>query len=151
MPAFDIHHASLDDLDALTPLFDAYRVFYRQASDLPLARRFLHERMSLRESVILLAHDGNTRQPLGFAQLYPGFSSVSVQRVWILNDLFVAPEARRSGVARALLQRARSHAVATGVSRLTLETAEDNHSAQQLYASKGWQRDEGFHYQLSVR
>ncbi|HET7662292.1 MAG TPA: GNAT family N-acetyltransferase, partial [Rhodanobacteraceae bacterium] len=127
MHAFDIRYASLDDIDDLAPLFDAYRAFYRQTSDLVLARRFLWQRMNLRESVIFLARDADTTDALGFVQLYPGFSSVSAGRVWILNDLFVKPDARGHGIGRALMQRAREHGEATGVLRLTLSTAEDNH------------------------
>ncbi|HEX7342209.1 MAG TPA: GNAT family N-acetyltransferase [Rhodanobacteraceae bacterium] len=150
MPPFEIHYASLDDLEALVPLFDAYRVFYQQPSDPVLARNFLGERLSRHESVIVLARAHGTHQPLGFIQLYPAFSSVVAGRIWILNDLFVAPQARHQGVARALLQRARKHAAATGSIRLVLETGEDNHIAQRLYESTGWQREAGFHYQLAV-
>ncbi|HET8555377.1 MAG TPA: GNAT family N-acetyltransferase [Rhodanobacteraceae bacterium] len=150
MHAFDIRYASLDDIDDLAPLFDAYRVFYRQTSDLVLARRFLLQRMNLRESVIFLARDADTTDALGFVQLYPGFSSVSAGRIWILNDLFVKPDARGHGIGRALMQRAREHGEATGVLRLTLSTAEDNHAAQQLYESEGWQRDGDRYYQLPI-
>lgn len=151
MPAFDIRYASLDDIDDLALLFDAYRVFYRQTSDSELARHFLLQRMNLRESVIFLARDVDTSDALGFVQLYPGFSSVSAERVWILNDLFVKPDARGRGIGRALMRRAREHGETTGVLRLTLSTAEDNRTAQQLYESEGWQRDNDRYYQLPIR
>lgn len=151
MHAFDIRYASLDDIDDLAPLFDAYRVFYRQTSDMELARRFLLQRMKLRESVVFLARDADTRAALGFVQLYPGFSSVSAGRVWVLNDLFVMPDARGRGIGRALMQRAREHGEITNVLRLTLSTAETNRAAQQLYESEGWQRDHDRYYQLPIR
>ncbi|HET7664367.1 MAG TPA: GNAT family N-acetyltransferase [Rhodanobacteraceae bacterium] len=150
MHTFDIRYASLDDIDDLAPLFDAYRVFYRQTSDPELAHHFLLQRMNLRESVIFLARGADTGDALGFVQLYPGFSSVSAGRVWILNDLFVKPDARGRGIGRALMQRARTHAETTGVLRLTLSTAEDNRTAQQLYESEGWQRDGDRYYQLPI-
>lgn len=150
MPMLDIRYASLDDIDHLVPLFDAYRVFYRQSSDPDLARRFLAQRMQLGESVILLARAADDGQALGFVQLYPGFSSVSAGRVWILNDLFVKPEARGHGVGRALMVRARKHAETTGVLGMSLSTAEDNRTAQGLYESEGWQRDGDRHYQLPL-
>ncbi len=150
MHPFDIRYATPDDIDDLAPLFDAYRVFYRQPSDAALARRFLAQRMHLGESAILLAREADAGDALGFVQLYPGFSSVSAQRVWILNDLFVAPAARGRGVGRALMRRARAHGEAAGVPCLTLSTAEDNRTAQRLYESEGWQRDGDRHYRLPL-
>jgi len=137
-----ISRATLADLDALAPLFDAYRVFYGRPSDPAMARAFLHERLADGESVIFLARDAGGRA-LGFTQLYPCFSSVSARRLWILNDLFVSPDARRRGVAKALLQRAREYGLETGVVRLTLQTAHDNVQAQALYEALGWVRQDG--------
>lgn len=147
-----IRQALLDDLDTLTPLFDAYRQFYAQAPDPDHARTFLHERLALRESVIFLAglDRGDTTEAVGFMQLYPGFSSVAARRLWILNDLFVTPQARHHGVGRALLARAREHARATGACRVTLSTAADNAHAQGLYESFGFARDTDVHYTLPV-
>ncbi|WP_226470317.1 GNAT family N-acetyltransferase [Luteimonas panaciterrae] len=132
-----IRRATLDDLDALTPLFDAYRGFYEQRSEPELARDFLQARLQRGESVIFLGHIDNT--PAGFTQLYPMFSSVRATRIWILNDLFVAPEARRHGVAQGLLQAAADFARADGAARLELETTPDNLTAQALYRAQGWQ------------
>jgi ribosomal protein S18 acetylase RimI-like enzyme len=139
-----IIRATLADLDDVAPLFDGYRVFYGKPSDPATARAFLQERLGNDESVIFLARDANGNA-LGFTQLYPCFSSVSARRLWILNDLFVARDARRRGVAKALLQRAREHGQETGVVRLTLQTAHGNAQAQALYESLGWVRQEGMH------
>ena len=100
----NIRRATVADLDALVPLFDAYRVFYAQPSDPVRARDFLAERMDSGESVVLVAERGPST--VGFTQLYPIFSSVRTARTWLLNDLFVADGARRGGVARALLDAA---------------------------------------------
>lgn len=142
----ELIRASLDHLEQLVPLFDGYRQFYKQHSDPERGRQFLHERLDNDESVIFLALvDG---QPAGFTQLYPSFSSVSLRRLWILNDLFVAPWARGRGVGAALLTRARAWAEETWAKGLVLETAVDN-PAQHLYESLGWRRDEGaLHYAL---
>ena len=143
--------ASLEDLDSLTPLFDAYRMFYRQEPDRAIASAFLRERLLHAESVIFLARDGERGDALGFTQLYPSFSSVSARRIWILNDLFVAPEARQRGVARILMACARRFASETGALRLVLETAEDNHPAQTLYESLGYACESGTrHYALTL-
>lgn len=143
--------ADVHDLDALAPLFDAYRVFYRQASSLTAARAFLDARLHRGESVIFVARDPASDAALGFTQLYPSFSSVSAQRIWILNDLFVAPAARKRGVARALMERARTFAAGDGAIRLVLETSGNNHAAQALYESLGYVRDAGTrHYSLEL-
>jgi GNAT superfamily N-acetyltransferase len=148
MPEVRSVRAELDDLDALVPLFDAYRRFYGQASDLPGARAFLADRFKRGESVIFLAVvDGAI---VGFTQLYPSFSSVSMRRLWVLNDLFVTPDARKSGAGRALLERAERWAAETGAKGLTLSTQVTNLGAQRLYEACGWTKDDEFlHYHRS--
>ena len=145
MPEVRSVRAGLDDLDALVPLFDAYRRFYGQASDVAGARAFLADRFKRGESVIFLAVvDGAI---VGFTQLYPSFSSVSMKRLWILNDLFVTPDARKSGAGRALLERAERWAAETGAKGLTLSTQITNLGAQRLYEACGWTKDDEFlHY-----
>src|SRR6266446_5967500 len=92
------------DIDLIAPLFDSYRQFYDEPADAELAAAFIRDRLQAKESVIFLAEesDEGTREALGFVQLYPSFSSVAACRIWVLNDLFVAPEARGRGVGRAL-------------------------------------------------
>ena len=144
-----VRRAGVGDLDDVAPLFDGYRQFYGQPSDLAAARAFLAERLRRHESVIFVAIADDVT--LGFTQLYPSFSSVSVRRLWILNDLFVSPAARRGGVGRRLLERARDWAVETDAKGLTLTTAVTNSAARSLYESCGWRRDDEFaHYQLLV-
>jgi len=144
-----VRRAGLGDLDDVAPLFDGYRQFYGQPSDLAAARAFLAERLRRDESVIFVAIADDVT--LGFTQLSPSFSSVSVRRLWILNDLFVSPAARRGGVGRRLLERARDWAVETDAKGLTLTTAVTNSAARSLYESCGWRRDDEFaHYQLLV-
>ena len=148
-----IKRATMSDLDDVAPLFDGYRQFYGQRSDLAAARAFLGERVRRDESVIFLAvtDEKSGAEALGFTQLYPSFSSVSLKRLWVLNDLFVGPNARRGGVGRRLLERARDWAIETGAKGLVLATALDNSNAQALYESCGWQRDDEFqHYHLFV-
>lgn len=136
-----VSRAAHDDLDALVPLFDAYRVFYGQPSDPDAARAFLGARLQHDESVVFIARENG--MPAGFTQLYPAFSSVAARRLWILNDLFVVPAARKHGVARALMDTARAFAASSGAVRITLETARDNRAAQALYESLGYERDDG--------
>lgn len=139
-----VRQATIADLEALVPLFDAYRQFYGQPSDLDLARRFLHDRFEALQSTIFIAEiDGAA---VGFTQLYPSFSSTRAQRIYVLNDLYVAPDARRSGVARALLLASADYGRKAGAARLALSTARTNTSAQALYESCGWKLDQEFLY-----
>jgi len=138
-----IVRATRAELADLVPLFDGYRQFYGHRSDLAAARAFLGDRLERSESVIYLAYTG-PREAAGFTQLYPSFSSVSLKPLWILNDLFVRPDIRRGGVGRALLERARLHAVETGAKGLVLSTGVTNKAAQTLYESCGWLRDDEF-------
>ena len=133
----------------VVPLFDAYRQFYEQPPDLEGARNFLKERLGKGESVIFLAWKGD--RCVGFVQLYPSFSSSSMKRTFILNDLFVLPPARGHGVEKALLEHCKRLATETGAKELTLETMKNNLSAQRLYEGCGWKRDDVFYkYYLST-
>ena len=145
-----VRPATERDLDRLVPMFDAYRVFYGKSSDPQLARRFLAERLSQNDSIILLAEDAHG-DAMGFVQMYPSFSSVRAARIYVLNDLFVVPAARARGVGTALMQAAADAARAAGAVRLKLSTAVSNVTAQRLYEARGWKRDEGFYeYGLSL-
>ncbi|MGQ4878688.1 GNAT family N-acetyltransferase [Billgrantia sp. LNSP4103-1] len=143
-----VRPATPNDLDPLSELLDGYRRFYRQAPDVQAARRFLEARLEQGDSY-LLVHEGPKGELQGFVQLYPLLSTVRLAPLWLLNDLFVAPEARRGGVGRALMSAARELAEAHGVGHLKLATEIDNRTAQALYESLGWQRDTTFyHYGL---
>jgi GNAT superfamily N-acetyltransferase len=131
-------------LKEVAVVFDLYRQFYKQPCNILLAERFLRERILGRESVIFAAFDGDFI--VGFTQLYPSFSSVSAQRSWVLNDLFVRENYRKHGIAEQIMTHAKDFAVQTHAKGLALETAEDN-PAQHLYERLGWEKEAGFlHY-----
>ena len=134
-----IHQATSVDIDDLTLLFDAYRQFYGQAPAPMAAAAFIAERLAKSESVIFLAR-GETGEAIGFAQLYPAFSSVAMKRMWYLNDLFVAASARQQGVARALLKQVATFARETDALTVKLATAVSNLPAKALYESEGYQK-----------
>ena len=144
--ALVIRRASVADLDLVAPLYDAYRQFYEHPPDPATARAFLRERLEHGESVVFVAVEAmpSGEHSLGFTQLYPAWCSVAAKPYLVLYDLFVAPEARRRGVARALMGRAREYADEVGAHRLELQTARSNRSAQALYESLGWTRDDVF-------
>jgi GNAT superfamily N-acetyltransferase len=138
-----IRKAISSDIGLLSGLFDQYRVFYQQASDIPAARQFIGERVQQKDSVIFVAfQDGKM---IGFTQLYPIFSSVGMKRAWLLNDMFVTEEARGSGAADALLKAAQDMGAETSSRWLMLQTATDNHRAQKVYERNGWKKDEEYY------
>ena len=139
------------DLDAIAPLFDAYRQFYEKPADLALARRYLDERFKRKESVIYVA-ENERGEVIGFTQLYPAFCSVLADRTYVLYDLFVTPAARGTGAGRALMEAAEAHGRKTGAARLQLQTAMTNTIGQSLYESCGWERDNLFYtYEKSLK
>ncbi|MFB1082602.1 GNAT family N-acetyltransferase [Jeotgalibacillus sp. JSM ZJ347] len=145
----NINKASVENSTRLAPLFDAYRQFYQQAADLKGAENYLFERLSKEESVIFFVSEGD--KLLGFTQLYPVFSSISMKRAWVLNDLYVEASARKRGVGEFLLQRVKEFGIETGAASVSLSTAPDNTKAQRLYERNGYQRDETFlHYELHI-
>ena len=145
-----IIEATLDHLSTLVPLFDAYRQFYKQDSDLEGAQQFLKYNLTHQQSTIFLAFS-DTDIPLGFIQLYPTWESVTMSKRWVLYDLYVAEAGRKKGVGTELMNRAKKLAQDTGSKYLMLETATDNYTAQNLYESLDYQRDnEFFTYILEV-
>jgi ribosomal protein S18 acetylase RimI-like enzyme len=143
-----IRQATWNDLEALVELFDQYRIFYKQKSNIEGAKEFLEERMKREESVIFIAY--NDQYPVGFTQLYPLFSSVNMHRTWILNDLYVNESVRGKGIGESLLKKAIEFAEETGAKGLSLETGEDNLIAQKLYEKIGFIKETSFFYHYSV-
>ncbi|MEO1437962.1 MAG: GNAT family N-acetyltransferase [Bacteroidota bacterium] len=137
-----VSKATLDDLEVVATLFDQYRVFYKQESNLAKAKAFIKARLERSESVIFLAYWED--QPAGFTQLYPFFTSVGLATKWILNDLYVHASFRRRGVAMRLMLEAMDFAKISGAASISLETASDNHGAQRLYETLGWKKNEHF-------
>ena len=146
----NIRKANLEDIAQLSVLFNDYRIFYHQASDLTLAETYLAARMKAQESVIFVAEWQGELS--GFSQLYPTFCSVACAPYFVLYDLFVAKSARRQGAAEALLKASAEFAREQGADRLELATAIDNTQAQELYEKCGWELDQTFfHYALPLR
>ena len=133
--------SELQDVDQLTDLLEQYREFYGQARS-EQTRSYLMERISRRESVILVAENDDAL--VGFTQCYPTFSTVSLSAIWLLNDLFVIPDHRRQQVAEQLMQGAEDAAKEAGATRIWLRTAHTNTPAQSLYEKRGWVEDEVF-------
>ena len=139
-----IREAQIEDLQQLAPLFNAYRVFYKQPSDIKGAKDFLTCRFKEKDSQILVAITNS--ELVGFTQIYPMFSSVSMQRSYVLNDLYVNDLHRHKKIGEGLLKAAQQFCKTNNAKGLTLET--DTHNpAQKLYERLKWKRDtDVFHY-----
>lgn len=144
--SFQVIHAYSTHVDLIAPLFNAYRMFYGRKSNLQRCTQFLHSRVGVRDTAIFFALEGKppSEKALGFMILYPSFSSVLAHKIWILDDIYVIDKARRRGVAKALIERARRLVSDSGAKRLTLSTGIDNAVSHALYESLGFRRDEAF-------
>ena len=133
------HEANL-----VTDLFNKYRMFYRQPADLALARAYIKERLDKNESVIFVALVQNEEEniPVGFTQLYPNYSSVHAHKNWILNDLYVDKDSRKQGAGKLLIKSAMEFAKKDEALYIELSTAIDNFTAQGLYESIGFEKQE---------
>ena len=146
----NVIRAQVSDVPDAAPLFAAYREFYGGAYDLEASATFLTDRLTHGESIVLLARD-DEGSAIGFTQIYPIFSSTQLTRVWLLNDLFVSPEARGTGAVDALLDTAATLAKDAGVTAIELATAHTNERAQAVYDRSGYLLDEVFrHYELPI-
>ena len=130
------------DIEEIAKLFEAYRVFFKQRSDLSLAQECLGDRLNNSESVIFCAYTSDERC-VGFAQLYPSFSSVSAKRIWILNDLFVLESVRGTEIGTKLLSKIEAFGEESQAKGVLIETTVSNTGAQKLYESKGYQKVTG--------
>ncbi len=145
----EIYQATMKDLEGAATLFNMYRTFYQQTTDLDGAKAFIKNRLENEDSVIFVAKFNH--EYVGFTQLYPTFSSISMKKAWILNDMFVDAKARNHGVAGKLLQKAKEFASETGAKSITLETTPDNEAAQGLYEKNGYIKDDQYyHYYLEL-
>lgn len=127
----NLRKACIDDLERLAALFDAYRQFYEQTSDLALAKNFIAARLNKQDSMIFVAENSD-KKLIGFCQIYPSFCSVAAAKIGVLYDLYVNESARKTGAGKALMLAAYEYAAKNGMVRLDLTTAKDNVKAQAL-------------------
>jgi GNAT superfamily N-acetyltransferase len=145
-----IERATETDLTALLPLMRAYCDFYEVApSDdalLSLARALIAD--PEREGVQLLARSEG--RAVGFATIFWSWATTSAERIGVMNDLFVAPEARGTGLAAALIEACRAECASRGARKLTWQTAPDNAAAMKVYDRVGATREQWVDYWLPV-
>ena len=133
----NIRPATQQDLNSLTDLFEGYRTFYQKPSNQIEAKAFLNERLKQGDSKIYVCENDN-HQLCGFVQLYPLFSSTRIKKLWLLNDLFVHPDARGLGISKQLIERAKQLVKETKAAGMMLETGVSNKIGNQLYPKTGF-------------
>ncbi|ESK36257.1 hypothetical protein P256_02564 [Acinetobacter nectaris CIP 110549] len=131
----------------IAKLFDKYRVFYKKKSDLDGAIEFIKGRFTKKEAFIFAAYLND--MIVGFAQVYPSFSSINMEKIYVLNDLFIDENFRRFGAGKALIQHVKIFAQNNKVNTIVLETSSNNSTAKALYESFGFSKEiDTDHYSL---
>ena len=144
-----IRGARDEDASSLGSLFDDYRQFYGRPPDLEGACRYVRERLAEGDTRFLVSE--SDAAVTAFVHLLPSFDTLAMRPTWILEDLFVAPDSRCTGIGSALLIAAETLALQSGAARLTLSTAHTNFPAQRLYERHGWKLDKDFrHYHRTL-
>ncbi len=136
-----------DAFDQAAALFDEYRSHYGFPPSPHDTRTWLSDQLiRSRLTMTVALSDG---RPHGFLTVAPLPASLLLGNFWAVRDLYVAPEHRRAGVARALLEHTADAARAAGAQRLSLQTETDNEAALALYADLGFRPVDGLR-QLSL-
>ena len=141
---FIIRQATIHDLHRLIPIFDDYRAYFKQERNPAKVESFLFERFEHRESVLFIAEDRD--EIVGFAHLYPTFSSLSLQRVWILNDFFIMEHVRNRGIGKRLFREVEKFAAFTKAKGIELSVEHTNTKAREFWEKRGFQNNEEFRY-----
>ena len=144
MNTLTIRQANIQDLPKIVPIFDSYREYFKQVKDPVMVERFLFEKFEHLDSVIFIAEQQN--EVIGLAQLYPIFSSLTLQRVWLLNDFFIAEEFRNCGVGTQLFARVKEFSLITKSKGIELSVEHTNIKAWSFWEKQGFKLDEEFRY-----
>ncbi|MET3697811.1 ribosomal protein S18 acetylase RimI-like enzyme [Bacillus oleivorans] len=139
-----IRHAAIKDLSKIVPLFDSYREYFGQLKNPVKAEQFLFDRFQNLQSVIFIVEQGD--EAIGFAQLYPIFSSLSLQSVWLLNDFYISEGYRHKGAGKQLFAKVKEFAALTKAKSIELSVEHSNEHAWQFWEKQGFQIDKEFRY-----
>jgi ribosomal protein S18 acetylase RimI-like enzyme len=147
-----IRKATIKDLDQLTNLFDQYVVFYKKPSNKEKHYSYLKERLENNEATIFVSTDETNQEVInGFALIYVTFSSLALNKILILNDLFVDSSIRKNGIGEKLILNTVELAKELGSNVIRLRTAKNNTAAQRLYHKIGFVREDYLYsYDLTV-
>ena len=140
----NIREAKKSDLDQLSILFDAYRVFYGKESNVDISKNFLESRLSNKDSEVFICELDNIL--IGFVQLYPLFSSTRVSKYWLLNDLFVDSKYRGKGYWKLLIDKAKELVKDSNACGMMLETEKSNKIGNNLYPKTGFEKNDSSNF-----
>jgi GNAT superfamily N-acetyltransferase len=144
MSELTIRQATIQDLSKIVSIFDSYREYFKQQKDPVRVEQFLYEKFEHMESVIFIAQLED--EVVGFAQLYPVFTSLTLQRVWLLNDFFIVEEYRGSGVGTQLFAKVKEFTLLTKSKGIELSVEHTNKKAWAFWEKQGFKMDEEFRY-----
>ena len=145
-----IKEATVKDSEKIGEVFDLYRQFYKKDPDKITSIEYIKKRLAKKESIIFFVEEDNVC--IGFVQLYVTFDSLELGKKVVLYDLFVRPEYRKKGIGAMLMDASKDFAENNGISGIELSTAISNGTAQSLYESLGYERDNEFYsYYLSTK
>ena len=136
----ELRKISISEINDIVELFNKYMIFYKQESNPEKYKTYLKNRIDNDEATIYLAYESNTKA-IGFVINYTCFSSVSLGKIVILNDLFVLDNYRKEGIGNKLIDCSINLAKEIGAVRVDLGTAKDNFKAQSLYERIGFVKD----------
>lgn len=147
-----IRKATLKDLNQLTNLFDQYVVFYNKPSNHEKHKAYLKERIENNEATVFMAFDNKKpEKAIGFTLVYVTFSSLALNKILMLNDLFVDSTIRKKGTGEQLILQTVKLSKELGSNLIRLRTAKNNTIAQGLYHKMGFVRDKHLYtYDLTV-
>ena len=140
----NIREARKSDLDQLSILFDAYRMFYGKESNIDISKNFLESRLSNKDSEVFICEFDNIL--IGFVQLYPLFSSTRVSKYWLLNDLFVDSKYRGKGYSKLLIDKAKELVKDSNACGMMLETEKSNKIGNNLYPKTGFEKNDSSNF-----
>jgi len=146
----DILRAAPEHATKISEVFDLYRQYYGEISDIEASESFLRDRIKASEAIIFFAEDPFGKA-VGFVLAYPIFCAVLYRRDLLLGDLFVLEGLRGKGIGHRLLQAMKEHGVEINSKATLLATEQDNLKAQGLYESLGFKHDtDRRYYYLSL-
>tara|TARA_B100001059_G_scaffold152730_1_gene152402 strand:+ start:100 stop:552 length:453 start_codon:yes stop_codon:yes gene_type:complete len=144
-----IYKATPADANIIGPVFDLYRIFYKQKSNIKEACRYIKARLEANESIIFFIKD--KERCIGFTQLYPTFDSVNLRKKIVLYDLYICEDYRRKGNGKILMDAAKDYAQLNKFGSIELSTNKGNIQGQSLYEALGYIRDQEFYsYDLEI-
>ena len=147
---FIIKEATVEDSEKIGEVFDLYRQFYKKNPDKIISIEYIKQRLTNKESTIFFVEEDNVC--IGIVQLYVTFDSLELSKKIILYDLFVRSEYRKKGIGAMLMDASKDFAKNNGITGIELSTAISNGTAQKLYESLGYERDNEFYnYYLSTK